>query len=114
MNNSQRTRSLIFKEMRERMTTGNYTEIHKLRSIKNVDRVVMLAGKRLSADEIYAYYEKVAEIQRNDELCLKAIGCLIDYKIFNQLDSSSKQRYVLDLSSFYLSLREEYLTKERV
>lgn len=109
---TQRTRSVIFKEMRERMTNRDYSTIQKLRSIKNVDRVVMLGGKRLTGDEIYAYYEKVSDIQRSDNLCLKAIGCLIDHAVFDKLDESAKQRYVLDLSSFYLSLKEEYLTKE--
>ena len=81
---TQRTRSVIFKEMRERMTNRDYSTIQKLRSIKNVDRVVMLGGKRLTADEIYAYYEKVSDIQRSDNLCLKAIGCLIDHAVFDK------------------------------
>lgn len=106
-----KTRAQILKEVKERMATGNYAEIHKLKSIKSVDKLVILGGKILADNEIYDYYQKVVLIQSDEELQLKAIGYLVDDKLYNELSPEAKQRYVLDLSKFYLSLKNEFLSK---
>ncbi len=103
-----KTRAQILKEVKERMSTGNYAEIHKLKSIKSVDRLVILGEKILTNSEIYDYYQKVVDIQANDDLQLKAIGYLMDMDLYFKLSDVGKQKYVLDLSCFYLNLKDEY------
>ena len=107
----RKTRQQLLKEVKERMASGNYNEIHKLKSVKNVDRVVLIGEHRLSESEIFSYYEKVTLIQNSDELKCKAIGLLIDDEIYKKLSDSAKQRYVLEIGKFYHSLLEEYQNK---
>lgn len=109
-----KTRQQILKEVKERLITGNYDDIHKLKSINSVDRLVILGEKLLTEKEIYDYYQKVVDIQRDDGLQLKAIGHLIDNDLYEKLSESAKQRYVLDLSKFYLNLKSEFLRKNLV
>lgn len=110
----RKTRQQLLKEVKERMSSGNYSEIHKLKSVKNVDRVVVLGERRLTESEIYSYYEKVVLIQSNDELKCKAIGLLIDDEVYEKLSDSAKQRYVLEIGKFYHSLMNEYQKKAAI
>ncbi len=107
----RKSRNQILKEVKERLTTGNYSEIHKLRSINTTDKIVILGNKRLNEKDIYDYYEKIIDMQQNDENEFKAIGILVDNNVFLNMNETEKQRYILDLSKLYLSLRQEILLK---
>ena len=48
----KRMRNSVLRSVRERMVSGNYDEITKLNSVKTVSDVVVIAGKRLSAEDI--------------------------------------------------------------
>ncbi len=107
----KKSRQQIFKEVKERISNNDYAEIHKLRSVKNVDRIIILGDKRLTESEIFDYYERVIEIQSTETLKFKAIGKLVDENLYNSLSESDRQRYILNLSAFYLSLKNEYANK---
>jgi|GEM_PF-5705699 len=107
----KKSRTQILKEVKERLTTGNYNEIQKLRSINSYDSIIIVGNKRLSEKEVFEFYDKVVEIQQNDELQLRALGYIVDENLLKKLSDSEKQKYLFDVSRLYLKLKEEYLTK---
>ena len=107
------TRKELLKQIKQRLSNGDYEEIHKYKSVNTQDKIIVLGEKTLSDSEIYDYYERVEKIQLEAELELKAIGLLIDYSVFDRLDEVAKQRYLLNLSKFYLDLRKEFFDKSR-
>ena len=52
----RKTRNQLLREVRERVSSGNYMEIHKLRSINSTCKVVILGNKKLDERGIYDYY----------------------------------------------------------
>ncbi|MBQ4072763.1 MAG: hypothetical protein IJD50_03460 [Clostridia bacterium] len=103
----RKTRTQILREVKERLATGNYTEIHKLRSINTTDRIITLGNVLLNDKDVFEYYEKVLALQNDEFAELSAIGKLINQDVFDAMNDSQKQMYVLDLSKLYLALKEE-------
>ncbi len=103
----KRMRNSVLRSVRERMVSGNYDEITKLNSIKTVSDIVVIAGKRLSAEDIYGYYETVAAIQDDDVRTLGAVGELVDGDVYESFGEEERERYVLALSAFYKKLKAE-------
>lgn len=103
----KRMRNSVLRSVRERMVSGNYDEITKLNSIKTVSDIVVIAGKRLSAEDIYGYYETVAAIQDDDVRTLGAVGELVDGDVYESFGEEDRERYVLALSAFYKKLKAE-------
>lgn len=103
----KRMRNSVLRSVRERMVSGNYDEITKLNSIKTVSDIVVIAGKRLSAEDIFGYYETVAAIQDDDVRTLGAVGELVDGDVYESFGEEDRERYVLTLSAFYKKLKAE-------
>lgn len=53
-------------------------------------------------------YRKVCEILDSSEVTLNPIGQLIERDIYDGLDATGKQRYVLELSEKFRELQERY------
>lgn len=53
-------------------------------------------------------YRKVCDILNRDETTINPIGQLIDKAVYQKLDSSGKQRYILELSNKFRELKERY------
>jgi hypothetical protein len=62
--------------------------------------------------DIERLYTRVCEILENDDDSTNPIGKLIDTKIYESLDSSAKQRYVLELSQKFRELSERYANEK--
>ncbi len=107
------TRKELLKQIKQRLSNGDYEEIHKYKSVNTQHKLIVLGDRTLSDSEIYDYYERVEKIQLESELELKAIGLLIDHSAFDRLDKVAQQRYLLNLSKFYLGLKKEYFDKSR-
>ena len=108
----RKSRTQILKEVKERLSTGNYNEIQKLRSINSYDSIIIVGNKRLTEKEVFEFYDKVVEIQQDEELRLKPLGYIIDSDEFDKLDDTQKQKYLFDVSKLYLKLREEYFSRQ--
>ena len=93
----RKTRTQILREVKERLATGNYTEIHKLRSINTTDRIITLGNVLLNDKDVFEYYEKVLALQNDEFAELSAIGKLINQDVFDAMNDSQKQMYILDL-----------------
>lgn len=96
----------IFKTIKARITKS-YNENAKLKAIRSTSGIFILAGKRLTADEIAACYYSVEAFTEEDEL--KAVGKLINDDIYNDLDEEAKERYVLNAANLYSELKKEVL-----
>lgn len=107
------TRKELLKQIKQRLSNGDYDEIHKYKSINTQDKIIVLGDKTLSDSEIYDYYERVEKIQIEAGLELKAMGILIDHSVFDVLDEVGRQRYLFNLSKFYLDLRKDFFDKSR-
>ncbi len=108
----RKSRNQILREVRERITSGNYAEIQKLRSISSTDTIVILGDKRLDEKDIFDYYEKVLDLVTDEESELCALGKLVNIESFDIMDEDAKQRYILNLSKLYLSLKEDIKSKK--
>ena len=107
----RKSRTQILKEVRERLSSGNYNEIQKLRSINSYDSIIIVGDKILTEKEVFEFYDKVVEIQQNDELQLRALGHIVENDVFEKLDDTQKQKYLFDVSKLYLKLRDEYFSR---
>lgn len=107
MANFKRMRNSVLRSVKERMISGNYDEIAKLNSLKTASDIVVIAGRRLSAEDIYGYFETVAAIQEEDERVTGAVGELVDEGVYEELGEEERERYVLGLAAFYKNLKEE-------
>lgn len=104
----KRMRNSVLRSVRERMVSGNYEEITRLNSVKTVSDVVVIAGKRLTAEDIYGYYETVAAIVHDDgDKTLSAVGELVDGDVYESFGEEERERYVLALAAFYKKLKAE-------
>jgi hypothetical protein len=59
-------------------------------------------------DDEEAFYNKVVDILNSDELITNPIARLIDEKLFDSMDTASRQRYVLTVSDKYQKMCERY------
>ena len=53
-------------------------------------------------------YRKVCEILDSNEITLNPIGQLIEREVYDELDATGKQRYILELSEKFRELQERY------
>lgn len=59
-----------------------------------------------AADE--KMYRKVCDILDSNEIALNPIGQLIERDVYDGLDATGKQRYILELSEKFRELQERY------
>ena len=71
-----------------------------------VSRLAEVAASSSAADE--KMYRKVCDILDSSEITLNPIGQLIERDVYDGLDATGKQRYVLELSEKFRELQERY------
>ncbi|MDE5593675.1 MAG: hypothetical protein K2I75_07070 [Clostridiales bacterium] len=71
-----------------------------------VGRLAEVAASTSAADE--KMYRKVCDILDSSEIALNPIGQLIERDVYDGLDATGKQRYVLELSEKFRELQERY------
>lgn len=59
-------------------------------------------------------YEKVKELLSQNEEVVNPIARLIDYKIYNKLDDTSKERYLFDLVNKYKKYKEKIYQEKQI
>lgn len=69
-------------------------------------RLAEVAASTSVADE--KMYRKVCDILDSSEIALNPIGQLIERDVYDGLDATGKQRYVLELSEKFRELQERY------
>ena len=58
-------------------------------------------------------YSKVAEMLQQEGDIFNPISRLIDYKVYNKLDDSSRERYLFELVDKYKRYKEKYLEDKK-
>ncbi|MBQ8374010.1 MAG: hypothetical protein IJX98_00355 [Clostridia bacterium] len=64
--------------------------------------------KRVSGEQVDAFYERVKEMLLKEGEVSDAIGRLTDHAVYDALSYEEKQRYTLDLSERYLRALERF------
>ena len=70
------------------------------------NRLAEVAASTSVADE--KMYRKVCDILDSSEIALNPIGQLIERDVYDGLDATGKQRYILELSEKFRELQERY------
>ncbi len=70
-----------------------------------INSAVSVSKRNLSDERMY---ERVCEMLDRDEATLNPIGQLIDGEVYNKLDATARQRYILELSNKFRELKERY------
>ena len=99
---------------RLRMTNSSYNETNK---VKN--NIVYFEKPKIDKNQIVikkldtSYEEivksKILNLLETDFDTLNPISQIIDYKYFNTLSESQKQKYILDISSLYIKMKMQYI-----
>lgn len=90
---------------REKEQSGRQTESSiAVEYSMRVSRAEVAASS--SADE--KMYRKVCDILDSSEVALNPIGQLIERDVYDRLDATGKQRYVLELSEKFRELQARY------
>lgn len=79
--------------------------------IERAKREIKTQFDEQTLDDIF--YEKVAEILKSDEIILNPITRLIDHDVYDGLNDSEKQKYILDLTEKFNEMKKRY-EKERM
>ncbi len=95
---------------KQRLKMGYWDQEEKNRSNQASARTVVMGETHTASDE--KMYRKVCEMLEKDDTILNPIGQLIDEGVYSSLDSTGKQRYILELSNKFRELKERYY-KER-
>lgn len=84
-------------------------EIQQARIERDLNKT--LGNAQVLKDE--AFFEKVRQILDKDEDISNPLGLLVEHEIYDNLDPSNKQRYILELSKKFIQMRDRYY-KERL
>lgn len=87
----------------DEVTLANGTEVKPTRV--PINSAVSVSKRDLSDERMY---ERVCEMLDRDEATLNPIGQLIDGEVYNKLDATARQRYILELSNKFRELKERY------
>ncbi len=104
-------RSDLIKEARERFTRGDYATLRKLREIRCDGKIVYLANRLLTPEELFEYYDYVERVQSSATFVADVIGKLIDHKIYESLCKEGREKYVLEVAELYCYLLGVYKIK---
>lgn len=72
------------------------------------DEVFYLNSKKLTRQDIARLNSMIAEVLASDDFVYNPLGKMIDEEIYNELNDENKTKYILDLSSIYLTLRAKF------
>lgn len=100
------------REAKARMAIGAYDEISRIKEVKTAEKIFVIGNEPLSAKQICEYYHRVAVMQQDINLALQGVGALIDQEIYDRMDPSQRERYVLLIAALYRELKNEYEQKE--
>lgn len=120
----------IANEAKSRLKSGYWEEFYKNRD-EDMQRANQLgvnkelvrdvyksrntrAKRELVWGSLYPVVREIVEREQNGETVLNPIGILINKTVFDALDQTSKQRYVLDLSEIYLEIRKEIEMESKI
>ena len=78
--------------------------LQRMSLVQSGDDSIFLNGKRLPLSEVARYRQLIAEVLAEDEF-INPLEILTDKKELSKMDEETKQRYLLNLSSVYLKLR---------
>lgn len=84
-------------------------DLHHAKLVRDAN--IVANSKQARFDE--QLYTKVCNILDEDDNITNPIGKLVDRQIYDILDNTGKQRYILELSKKFQELRERYY-KERL
>ena len=72
------------------------------------DEVFYMSSKKLTKQDISRMNSIIAEVVASDDFVPNPLGMLIEQDVYNDLSNEGKTKYMLDLSSIYLSLRAKF------
>ncbi len=78
--------------------------LQRMSLVQSGDDSIFLNGKKLPLSEVARYRQLIAEVLAEDEF-INPLEILTDKKELSKMDEETKQRYLLNLSSVYLKLR---------
>ena len=73
------------------------------------DEVFYMNSKKLTKQDISRMNSIIAEVVASDDFVPNPLGMLIEQDVYNDLSNEGKTKYMLDLSSIYLSLRAKFV-----
>lgn len=113
----------IANDAKNRMKSGYWEELYKSRDedikcakAKGVNEEFVhgiyktrheTAKRVLLRSELYPVVYDIVVAEKDGATIIDPIGRLLDHAVFDSLDDSGRERYVLDLSVAYLELRRE-------
>ncbi len=100
----------ILKQVKEKFSSNAYREAARLKCIRPTSELFILAGRRLSPEEIAEKFYAVERFSQDDEL--SAVGKLIDNELFETLNGEERERYILNASALYRELKKEVLRQK--
>lgn len=82
--------------------------LQRMSLIQSGDDSIFLNGKKLPLSEVARYRQLIAEVLAEDEF-INPLQLLTDKKELSKMDEVTKQRYLLNLSTIYVKLRNSML-----
>lgn len=94
-----------FKELKKRMINNNYEEYAvKMQTAR--EKQYFINNKQLTREQLGMLTEKIDEIAASEEFIYDPLTrMIVDGDDFESLDTDGKIRYMLELSSLYLTLK---------
>ncbi len=82
--------------------------LQRMTLVKSGDDSIFLNGKKLPLAEVARYRQLIAEVLAEEEF-VNPLEILTDKKELSKMDEVSKQRYLLNMSSIYIKLRNSMI-----
>lgn len=120
----------IANEAKSRLKSGYWEDFYKSRNEDMMRAKELGVNKELVRDvyksrnsrakrelvwgSLYPKVREIVEREERGETVVNPIGLLINRTVFDSLDSTSRERYVLDLSEIYLEIRKEIEMESKI
>lgn len=104
----QRLKMGYFDSIKSEKQDNGSVYADSMQASEYVSRVSRRAEVAASSAADEKMYRKVCDILDSSEVALNPIGQLIERDIYDGLDATGKQRYVLELSEKFRELQERY------
>lgn len=104
----QRLKMGYFDSLRREKQESESSDVAGVQAAEYVTRVNRRAETVTSSAADELMYRKVCDILDSSEVTLNPIGQLIDRDVYDGLDATGKQRYVLELSEKFRELQARY------
>lgn len=103
---------LLAQKAKKRLSTAgqsipkNETENKTTAYLSQTSYAIVANKQKIEDDPLF---EKVKKLMEKDDV-LNPLAELTDYKIFNNLSSLDKEKYIIDISKRYNEIKEYFLT----